>query len=116
MQFAEILKSAESEGKEKHVPFLEKKTGHGPEQANVIHVVVGKETPHPNTAEHHISWVELYGIKSDGQTVNLGRAAFAPTFTDPNVTFHVPSVDQFKSFCAVSYCNVHGVWQNCIDT
>ena len=115
MKLADIVKGAEAEGKEKHVPFIEKKKGHGPEQADVIHVVVGKETPHPNTPEHHIAWVELYGVKPDGQVVSLARAAFAPGYTDPNITFHVPTVDQFKSFHVLSYCNIHGLWQNSIE-
>lgn len=114
MQFAEILKSAESEGKEKHVPVIEVGKGHGTEAADIVHVVVGKETPHPNTVEHHIAWIELYGVKNDGQVVDLGRAAFAPSYANPNIRFQVP-VEQFKAFCAISYCNIHGVWQNCIE-
>ncbi len=114
MQFAEILKSADSEGKEKHVPFIEILEGHGAQGANLIHVVVGKETPHPNTVEHHIAWVELYGVKKDGQVIDLGRAEFAPSFTNPSISFHT-LVEEFKAFCALSYCNIHGVWQNCID-
>jgi len=51
--------------------------------------VVGKETPHPNTVEHYIAWLELFGVKKEGQVVNLGRAAFAPTYTNPNVRFPV---------------------------
>ena len=76
--------------------------------------MVGKETPHPNTIEHHIAWIELFGVKKDGQVINLGRCGFAPSFTNPNVSFHVP-VDQFKAFYALSYCNIHGVWQNSIE-
>lgn len=115
MRFADMLKGPEEEGKEKHTPFLEVKTGQGPGQEKVVHVVVGKETPHPNTVEHHICWIELYGTRQEGQVINLGRAAFAPTYTEPNVTFHVPAPEQFKSFCAVCYCNIHGVWDNCIE-
>ncbi len=114
MQFAEILKSADSEGKEKHVPFIEVLKGHGDQGENLVHVVVGKETPHPNTVEHHIVWIELYGVKKDGQVIDLGRAEFAPSFTSPSISFHAP-VGEFKAFCALSYCNIHGVWQNCIE-
>jgi len=64
-------------------------------------VVVGKETPHPNTAEHHIDWIELFGVKKDGQVINLGRAAFAPAYANPNVRFQVP-VAEFKAFCALT--------------
>ena len=114
MQFAEVLKGAESEGKEKHVPFIEVMKAHGSDELDIIHVVVGKETPHPNTVEHHIAWIELFGVKQSGQIIALGRADFAPSFTNPNVSFHAP-VEQFKAFCALSYCNIHGVWQNCLE-
>ncbi|MBC8255405.1 MAG: hypothetical protein H8E35_15450 [Ardenticatenia bacterium] len=46
--------------------------------------------------------------------VNLGRAAFAPVYTNPNVRFQVP-VTEFMAFCALAYCNVHGVWGNCLE-
>ncbi|MFO8009947.1 MAG: desulfoferrodoxin family protein [Dehalococcoidia bacterium] len=115
MQFAEVLKSAEAEGKEKHVPTIEIMKEHGSDKTDLIHVVIGKETPHPNTVEHHIVWLEVFGVKKDnGQVVDLGRAAFGPAFTSPNISFHTP-LDQFKAICALSYCNIHGLWQNCIE-
>ncbi len=61
---------------------------------------MGKEVPHPNTIEHHIAWVQLFGVKQDGQVISLGRADFAPGYTSPNVSFQVP-VAQFKAFCAL---------------
>ena len=114
MQFADILRSTEAEGKEKHVPMIEVGKGRGREGVDVVRVVVGKEVPHPNTVEHHIAWIELYGVKKDGQVVDLGRAAFAPTYTNPNVRFQVP-VGEFKAFCALAYCNIHGLWQNAVS-
>ena len=114
MEFGEILKSIESEGKEKHLPVIEIGKGHGKSDEDLVHVSVGKEVPHPNTIEHHIAWIELFGVKKDQQVVDLGRAKFAPSFTNPNIRFQVP-VTEFKAFCALSYCNVHGVWQNCVE-
>jgi len=114
MQFGDILKNPESEGKEKHVPIIEIIKDHGPDKVNIVHVVVGKEVAHPNTVEHHIAWIEVYGIKPEGQVINLGRSSFAPGYTRPTISLSVP-VEQFKSFCAVSYCNLHGVWQSCLD-
>lgn len=114
MRFGDILKSKEAEGKEKHVPIIEVGKGKGEAGADIVHVVVGKEVAHPNTAEHHIAWVELYGVKKDGQAIDLGRSAFAPGYTSPNVRFQVP-VDQFNAFCALSYCNIHGIWENCVE-
>jgi len=113
MKFEDIVKNREAEGKEKHVPIIEIGKGRGREGVDVIRVVVGRDVPHPNTVEHHIAWIELYGVKKDGQVIDLGRADFAPSYTNPNVRFQVP-VEQFKSFCALAYCNIHGLWENCI--
>ncbi len=109
MKLGEVLKGSESEGKEKHLPVFEVDSAGG-----IVRVVVGKDVPHPNTLEHRISWIEVFGIKKDGQVVCIGRGAFAAGYTSPDVTFKVP-VGEFKAFCALSYCNVHGLWQNCIE-
>ncbi len=114
MRFGDILKSPEAEGKEKHVPVIELGKGKGEGEADIIHVIVGKEVPHPSTAEHHIAWIEVFGVKKSGQVIDLGRSSFAPGYTNPNIRFQVP-VAEFKSFCALAYCNIHGVWQNCLD-
>jgi len=113
MKFGEILKSKEAEGKEKHVPIIEIDKG-AKKGVEIVRVIVGKEVPHPNTVEHHIDWVELYGVKKGGQVISLGRATFAPTYTAPNVRLQVPA-EGFKAFCALAYCNIHGVWENCIE-
>jgi superoxide reductase len=114
MEFPEILKGAEAEGKEKHVPFIEVIKGQGAGGADSVHVLVGKETPHPNTVEHHIVWIELFGVKQDGQVITLGRADFAPSYSEPDVSFTLP-VDRFKALAALSYCNIHGLWQNIVE-
>jgi len=113
LRFGEVLKDKEAEGKEKHVPTIEIDKG-ARKGVDIVRVIVGKETPHPNTVEHHIGWVELYGVKKDGQVINLGRAAFAPVYTAPNVRFQV-SVEEFKAFHALAYCNIHGVWENSVE-
>ncbi len=113
MKFTDILKNKEHEGKEKHVPVIEINKG-AEENKDIVRVIVGKEVPHPNTVEHHIAWVELYGVKEDGQVINLGRAAFAPGYTSPNASFQV-SLKEFKALCALGYCNIHGLWENCIE-
>ncbi len=114
MKFGEILKGRGTEGKEKHVPTIEIGKGRGGGDVDVARVVVGKDVSHPNTVEHHIAWVELYGVKEDGQVVDLGRTSFAPGYTHPNARFQVPA-PEFKALCALAYCNVHGLWENCIE-
>ncbi len=81
---------------------------------DVVRVVVGKEVPHPNTTEHHIAWIELFGVKKEGQVICIGRATFGAGYANPNARFQVPIAD-FKAFCALAYCNIHGLWQNSIE-
>ena len=113
MRFGELLKTKESEGKEKHVPVIEIDKGkEGGE--DTVRVVVGKEVPHPNTVEHHIEWITLYGVKKGGQVIELGYGSFVPVYTAPNVRFQV-KLDEFQLLYAISYCNIHGVWENSVD-
>ena len=115
MEFSEIIKAERDEGKEKHIPRITVDKGHI-EGKDIVRVVVGKELPHPSWVEHHIAWVELYGVKKDNnQVINLGRAACAPVYSNPNVRFHINQIKEFKSFHALTYCNIHGLWANSLE-
>jgi len=114
MEIGELLKGKLSEGKEKHVPVIDIGKSHGSEVEDLVTVTVGKEVAHPNTVEHHIAWLELYGVKDGGQVVDLGRAEFGPSYTAPLARFKV-EVAGFKAFFALSYCNIHGLWQNVVE-
>jgi len=115
MELSEIIRTQKDEGKEKHVPTLTIDKGHK-EGHDIVRVVVGHEVPHPNTAEHHIAWIELYGVKkSGGPVINLGRAAWAPVYSNPNVRFQINQIDDFKTFYALAYCNIHGLWGSSLD-
>lgn len=109
---------------EKHVPAIT-----APdivEKGAVISVTVGigKEIAHPNTSEHHISWIELY-FKPDGAkfAVEIGRYEFnahGAAVEGPNTStiYSVPEVvAKFKTeksgtLYATSYCNIHGLWES----
>jgi superoxide reductase len=54
MEFSEIIKKTESEGREKHVPTITIDKGHK-EGKDIVRVVVGHEVEHPNTEAHHIA-------------------------------------------------------------
>ena len=112
MSFFEIIKAEIDEGNEKHIPHIEIDRGHKMEM-DIIRVVVGHEVLHPNTIEHHIAWIELYGVKKDkDQVIHLGRAAWAPVYSNPNVRFQINHIGDFKTFHALAYCNIHGLWEN----
>jgi superoxide reductase len=115
MNFSEIIKTEKDEGKEKHVPLMEIAKGYR-EGKDIVRVVVGHETPHPNTPDHHIAWIELYGIKKDNnQVINIGRTACTPVYSNPNVRFQINNIEDFKSFHALAYCNIHGLWSSSLE-
>ncbi len=108
MKLGELIKGSAQEGKEKHVPVIERidceECG-----LNAIKITVGKETPHPNTIEHHIKWVALFGVK-DGLAVHIATFDLGPTFGVPTIVAHV-NTEGLSELIAVEYCNLHGLWE-----
>ena len=115
MEFSEIMRTEKDEGKENHVPYIMVDKGHI-ERQDIIRVSVGRYMRHPSWVEHHIVWIQLFGVKKDNnQVINLGRAACAPVYSNPNVRFHVNQIKDFKSFHALAYCNIHGLWASSLE-
>ena len=113
---ADLFQSADWK-KEKHVPVIE-----CPDQVNAgemfqVKVSLGKEVAHPNTTEHHIRWIQVYFTPDEGKfTYDLGRFEFnshgeGPSSTHSLAKFHFKT-DKSGSLNAVSYCNIHGLWEN----
>ncbi len=112
---------------EKHVPVIDApdKTKKG---ENIrLTVSVGKEVPHPNKTEHHICWIDVYfhpqGDKFPFQLARLEFTAHGASVGGPDtssVYTHPEGVVVFKTdkpgkILAVSYCNIHGLWENFKD-
>ncbi len=104
--------------KEKHVPVIEVPESVTAGEPAAIAVSVGKEIPHPNTPEHHISWMKLYfHPEGGGFPVEIGDYRMlahgeagevsAEPAIEARVTFGKPGMLQ-----ALSYCNLHGLWQS----
>jgi len=113
-RFGEVLIPPEKEGKEKHAPHIEApdkvKAG---EPFNVT-VLVGKETPHPNTIEHHIKSIQVYAKEGKKPVVHVGTFELGPTYAVPKVTFPV-MLKKSATLYALGYCNIHGVWDNSVE-
>jgi len=108
MQLGELIKTGAQEGKEKHVPVIE--LSDCPEcGGKVVKVIVGKDVPHPNTIEHHIKWIALFGVKSS-LAVHIATFDLGPTYGFPAVTAHA-NLGDFSELIAVEYCNIHGLWE-----
>jgi len=109
---------------EKHVPVIE-----CPDKVKAgewVHVTatVGKEIPHPNTTEHHIRWIRVYYVpEGEKFAVDLGNFEFnahgegvkganeGPAHTHSMVEF-VFKTTKPGTVNAVSYCNIHGLWES----
>ena len=109
MRLGDFIKTDKQEGKEKHVPVIDLVSCPDCPQ-RTVRVIVGKESPHPNTVEHHIKWVALFGVKG-GVLVHLATFDLGPTYGSPDVTAHV-SLTGLSELIAVEYCNLHGLWES----
>jgi superoxide reductase len=90
----ELLKAKKAdEGKEKHVPVIEKKNGK-------IVVKVGS-VPHPMEEKHHIEWIQ---IMVDGKAYRK----FLNPGDNPVAEFEVTGA----KIEAREYCNIHGLWSS----
>lgn len=87
-----VAKTAD-EGKEKHVPVIEKVDGG-------YKVKVGS-VPHPMEEKHYIEWIEILADgKAYRQFLEAGMA--------PEAVFSVEA----DSVSAREHCNVHGLWKS----
>jgi superoxide reductase len=86
-------KDLEAEGKEKHVPVIEK-------TATGYKIKVGS-VPHPMEEAHYIQWIEII---ADEQSYK--------TFLKPGQTPEAKFCLSTKKINVRIYCNIHGLWQN----
>ncbi len=122
-KISEMLQEADWK-KEKHVPVIECPETVKADEMLEVKIGVGKEIAHPNTTEHHISWISLFfhpnGEKFPYQIGHFEFSAHGASATGPNTstvyTHHAVAVS-FKTskpgtILAVSLCNIHGLWQS----
>ena len=88
-------KTVAQEGKEKHVPVLEKTD-------NGVRVRVGS-VPHPMEDKH---WIVLIQIARDGIPIECKRLYPGD---EPVAEF---IVDDIEGLTAMEYCNLHGLWKS----
>ena len=88
-----LKEKTEDEGKEKHVPIIEK-TGKG------VKVKVGS-VPHPMEETHFIEWVEII---ADGSSCKK----FLKPGQKPEAEFETTATN----ITARIYCNLHALWKS----
>jgi len=94
---------------ESHLPKIEAPDTVKAGEKFKVKVSVG---PHPNTVEHSIRKIELYYYE-EGRSFNpvlLGSFSFTPVYMEPIVEVTV-SLKKKGVLYAISYCNLHGVWE-----
>lgn len=111
MRLKDVIVAPEHEGKEKHVPHIEAPAKAKKGERFEVKVHVGKETPHPNTKEHYIEFVDLYAKPADKPVLKVARAGLGATLGEPIVTFTV-LLEETCELIAVEQCNIHGLWDN----
>ncbi|MGQ9621714.1 MAG: class II SORL domain-containing protein [Bacteroidales bacterium] len=123
VEISNLFQSADWK-KEKHIPVIETLDRVKKGENFKITVSVGKEIAHPNTTEHHISWIEVYfHPEAEKFPYQIGKFDFlahgastngpntSTVYTHPEVTLTFKT-DKPGTIIAFSYCNIHGLWQN----
>ena len=116
---ANYVKSGDWKG-EKHVPAIIAPASVKDGETVQVKVCVGEEIAHPNTLEHHIAWIKLFFIPDGSQVVvELANSEFSANgelecFTEPTVFANV-KLPKSGKLVALSYCNIHGLWENSVD-
>lgn len=125
-EIRELFQSADWK-KEKHIPVIDSPDNVKKGDTLKVTLVVGKEIPHPNKTEHHISWITLFFLpKGEKFPYQVGRFDFAAhgssiqgpdtstVYTQPECTVNLKT-DKPGTLLASSYCNIHGLWQSSKD-
>ena len=123
MKLGDLIQSGDFKG-EKHVPVIEAPAKIKAGEAFKVCISVGKEIPHPNKPEHHISWMQLFYKPSDGKfVIELAKfdytahaAAMDPALSGPAMAEPSSSVlvklAKSGTLIVQSYCNLHGLWES----
>ena len=123
MKAGDLLQSADWKA-EKHVPVIECPDAVKADEMFDVKVSIGKEIAHPNTTEHHISWIHVFflpeGAKFPFQIAAVDFTAHGESTEGPNTgpvyTHHGATVTMKTTkpgtLFAVSSCNIHGFWEN----
>ena len=110
--------------KEKHVPVIESPDSIKKGDVLEVNISVGKEIAHPNTTEHYIGWISVYFLPSNekfpyqiartelsSHGASVAGANTSGVLTHPSIDLNIKT-EKSGSIIAVSYCNIHGLWEN----
>ena len=114
MKIGDLIQSGDWKG-EKHVPVIEAPESVKAGESVCVKLCVGREIAHPNTPEHHIEWIRLYSKGASSKfAVELGELKFdvhGDMAVEPKGCLTV-KLKESGTLVAVSYCNLHGLWES----
>jgi len=112
---------------EKHMPVIECPDTVTAGEVFDVKVSLGAAVAHPNTTEHHISWISLYFHPEGAKfPYMVGRFEFSahgesvagpnqgPVYTNHSVVASMKTTEP-GTIQAVSFCNIHGLWESAKD-
>lgn len=116
---AEAIQSGDWKS-EKHVPVIQAPSNIKKDETFEVVVSIGNEIPHPNTLEHHIKWIKAF-FKPEGSKfpIEIGTVSFdahgeSGVYSDYYGTLKT-KIQSSGTLYALSYCNLHGLWQSSSD-
>ena len=111
---------------EKHSPVIEI-IGTPKKEGTIIKLTIGKEIPHPNTTEHHITWINAYFLPvGEKFPIQIGKCSFdshgastkgantSTVYTNYEATISLKT-EKSGTIIAFSFCNIHGLWKSELD-
>jgi superoxide reductase len=123
MKIGELVQEADWKV-EKHVPVIECVESAKANEFFEVKVTIGKEVAHPNTTEHHISWINLFFLpEGEKFPYQISRTEFmahgasvqgpntSTVYTNPSMICWIKT-GKSGTLIAVSMCNIHGLWQS----
>ncbi|NLB40775.1 MAG: superoxide reductase [Clostridiales bacterium] len=114
-----FLQSGDWKG-EKHVPIIHVPEKVKADEAFELKVSIGDAIKHPNTLEHYIAWFKVFYVEEGGKfpvevaNFNFTAHGEAGAFTEP-VGLTLVKLNKSGKLYAISYCNIHGLWENSVD-
>ncbi len=111
MRFGDIIRM-EEEGAAKHKPHVEIPSPVKVGEKIKLRIHVGKEVVHPNTVEHHIKWIQVFLQEKERlYPVHLATIDLGPSYGEPKVELSL-KLRRSCTLLVLSYCNLHGLWEN----
>ncbi|RBP40630.1 class II SORL domain-containing protein [Garciella nitratireducens] len=115
-KIGELIQNGDWKG-EKHVPIIHAPKTVGTDETFELQISIGDEIAHPNTLEHHIKWIKVFFKPDNGKfPIELANFEFQAHGEGDCITNYVGKTEvklkQSGTFYALSYCNLHGLWEN----